>query len=109
MIPGNVRIFLCAQPVDMRRSFDGLAQAARELLGKDPNAGGLFVFCGKNHRRLKVLWLDGHGYCLLYKRLHGARFVLPRRDGDVPASLDVQELAVLLQGVKLDELRRRLH
>lgn len=109
MIPAGVRIFLCAQPVDMRRGFDGLAAAARELLGQDVHRGGVFIFHGKNRRRLKLLWLDGHGCCLLYKRLHGARFVLPRRDGTVPMNLDVHELAVLLQGVKLDELRPKIH
>ena len=42
MIPGNVRIYLCSQPVDMRRSFDGLAQAARDHMGKESERGGLF-------------------------------------------------------------------
>lgn len=99
MIPAGVRIFICAQPVDMRRGFDGLAQAARDVLGQDPMKGGLFVFCAKDRRRLKVIWLDGHGCCVLWKRLHGARFVMPRRDGSVPAQLTVQDFAALLQGV----------
>ena len=102
MIPSNVRIFVCTQTVDMRRSFDGLAQAARELLGEEPENGGLFVFSGKNGKRLKILWLDGNGYCLLYKRLHGARFVLPRKDGGVSVKIDAEQLGVLLQGVKRD-------
>jgi transposase len=74
VIPGDVRIFVCTEPVDMRRGFDGLALAARERLGRDPLQGGLFVFVSKRANRLKILWLDGRGYAILYKRLHGARF-----------------------------------
>jgi transposase len=109
MIPSNVRIFLCNRPVDMRRSFDGLAQAARECLGKDPTDGGLFVFHGKDLRRLKVFWVDSHSCCVLAKRLHGARFVLPRRDGVPPELLTAQELALLLQGVVRARNQSRLH
>ncbi len=47
MIPGSVKIFVCTQPVDMRRSFDGLALAAREVIGEDPRSGALFCFVNK--------------------------------------------------------------
>ena len=109
MIPANVRIFLCDRPVDMRRSFDGLAQSAREMLGKDPAEGGLFVFHGKDFRRLKLFWVDGYSVSVLARRLHGARFVLPKRSGVVPATLDVQELAALLKGVIRGDRSGRLH
>jgi transposase len=61
----------------MRRSFDGLALATRQLLGQDPQSGALFVFVNKRSNRAKVLWFERHGYCLLYKRLHRALFRLP--------------------------------
>ncbi len=73
MIPSSVRIFVCQQPQDMRRSFDGLSQAAREHLDEDPQSGALFVFVNKRRNRIKVLWFDDNGYCLLYKRLHDDR------------------------------------
>jgi hypothetical protein len=69
MLPQTVRIFVCTTPQDMRRSFDGLALAARELLGEDPQSGALFAFVGKRATRLKLLWWDRNGYCLQYKRL----------------------------------------
>lgn len=52
MIPSQVRTFVCAEPIDMRRSFDGLARAARERLGKDPREGGLFVFANKREKQV---------------------------------------------------------
>lgn len=98
MLPGAVRIFVCTQPVDMRRSFDRLAQTAREVVGEDPQSGALFVFVGRASRRLKVLWWDRNGYCLLYKRLHQAVFEVPREQGAV-VRIDGAALAKLLAGL----------
>jgi transposase len=69
LIPAGVRIFVCTQAVDMRYGFDRLAQVARERVGHDPVEGGaLFVFAGKSARRLKLLWFDRNGLCLLYNQ-----------------------------------------
>jgi len=97
VIPPEVPIFLCTEPVDMRKSFDGLAGAARDLLGRDPEGGGLFVFVNRRSNRLKILWLDGRGYCLLYKRLDRALFRLPELGGR--ERIGARELATLLAGV----------
>lgn len=94
MIPSRVRIFVCTVPQDMRRSFDGLSLAVAEHLEEDPQSGALFVFVNKRGNRLKVLWFDRNGYCLLYKRLHRARFVLPDKK-----TIDGQALAKILRGV----------
>jgi transposase len=106
MIPSHVRIFVCTEPVDMRRSFDGLALAARERLGKDPREGGLFVFANKRSNRLKVLWFDRNGYCLLYKRLHRALFRLPGAGNATAVQIDGAALGMLLAGVDRPPRRR---
>ena len=95
MIPPAVRIFVCAEPQDMRRSFDGLSLAAQQHLGEEPRDGALFVFVNKRKNRLKVLWLDRNGLCILYKRLHRARFEIP--DSRV---IDAKTLALVLRGVE---------
>jgi transposase len=69
MLPASVRIFVCTVPQDMRRSFDGLALATRQLVGQDPQSGALFVFVNKRSNRAKVLWIERHGYCLLVRAL----------------------------------------
>jgi transposase len=58
MLPASVRIFVCTVRQDMRRSFDGLALATRQLLGENPESGALFVFVGKSKTRAKVLWFN---------------------------------------------------
>ena len=100
MIPVGVRVFLCVEPVDMRLGFDRLAQIARERVGHDPVDGGaLFVFGGRGAARLKVLWFDRNGLCLLYKRYHQARFELPAAAGDQRVlHIDAAALAALLAG-----------
>jgi hypothetical protein len=57
MLPASVRIFVCTVPQDMRRSFDALELQTWQLLGEDPESGGLFVFVGKSKTRVKVLEL----------------------------------------------------
>lgn len=85
----------------MRRSFDALALAVRERLALDPESGALFVFASKRGTRLKVLWFDHNGYCLLYKRLHAASFELPEAAvSERPVvGIDARALATLLRGV----------
>ncbi len=68
MISTKMPIYCATAPVDLRRSFDGLAAAARETLAKDPRSGALFLFVNKAASRLKAIWWDRTGYCLLDKR-----------------------------------------
>jgi transposase len=102
MIPASVRIFVCTERQDMRRSFDALALAVKERLDLDPQSGALFVFASKRSNRLKVLWFDHNGYCILYKRLHRAHFVLPEpTEIHRPiAHIDARALGALLRGVE---------
>jgi transposase len=93
----------------MRRSFDTLAQVVREHLHEEPQSGALYVFVGKRPVRVKVLWWDRNGYCLLYKRLHRALFKLPANEGRGAAvPIDGRALAELLAGVAKDEPVRRV-
>jgi transposase len=102
MIPTAVRIFVCTERQDMRRSFDALALVVQERLSLDPQSGALFVFASKRGNRVKVLWFDVNGYCILYKRLHAAHFELPEPGAsDRPISpIDARMLARLLRGVE---------
>lgn len=108
MIPATVRIFACTEPVDMRRGFDGLALLARDKLCQDPKSGVLLLFVNKRRDRLKALWSDRNGYCVLYKRIHGAAFELPAPDetGGVSVRIDGQKLGALLAGKEKVRARR---
>ena len=84
-VPGTVKIFLCLAPTDMRKSIDGLAGLASNVLRQDPLSGHLFVFLGKRRDRVKLLYFDGDGYALWYKRLEVGVFRLPAARPTKPA------------------------
>jgi transposase len=96
-------IFVAVQPVDLRRSFDGLAGAARERMSKDPQSGALFLFFNKARDRVKILWWDRTGFALLYKRLERGTFRIPAplEPGASSVTIDAAELAKILEGVAL--------
>jgi transposase len=105
-LPGRVRIFLCLAPTDMRKSIDGLAGLASEVLAEDPLSGHLFVFTGKRRDRVKLLYWDGDGYALWYKRLERGTFRLPVAADRTSVTLSSAELTMLLDGVDLASVRR---
>ena len=88
----------------MRRGFDRLVQTARERGGHDPTEGGvLVVFSNRRATRMKLLWVERNGVCVMYKRLHRAKFELPLAGaGSVSVHINGAQLAKLLAGVDRD-------
>lgn len=106
MIPASVRVFVCLEPTDMRRGFDRLALQARTIVGEDPVKGGaLFVFANRGATRLKLVWFEHNGCCVLYKRLHRAVFEMPIAVGSTSVNIDSAALAKLLAGVARERQR----
>lgn len=60
-VPGPLKVFLCLEPADMRRSFDGLASMVEHVMRKNPLSGNLFVFRNKRADRVKLLYWEGDG------------------------------------------------
>jgi transposase len=96
-----VQIWMAAAPVDMRKSFDGLAEHVRAFLGHDPLSGQMFVFRSRSGERLKILWWDRNGLCLYYKRLEKGTFRFPATQ-DRSMTLDASQLLQLLAGCQVD-------
>jgi len=115
MIPHGVEVFVGLSPIDLRWGFDRLAGVVHEQLGRMPRSGALFVFFGKRRTALKILFFDGTGLCLLYKRLDRGTFRVPEAQGADATSVELseRELETLLDAIDLDggrsRPRRRLH
>lgn len=105
-LPASVRIFLCLMAVDMRRSFDGLAAVAEQVVREDPLSGHLFVFHGKRGDRVKVLYWDRDGYALWYKRLEVGVFRFPV-DAREAKEITAADLAFILEGIDLRSVKRQ--
>jgi transposase len=103
----SVRMWLAAQPADMRCSFDRLAELARAVTDQDPLSGHWFLFRSRGGDRLKLLAWDGDGFILWYKRLEEGTFKLPKLDASAKSvELRASELAMLLDGIDLRSVKR---
>jgi transposase len=96
---------VCLHPVDMRRSFDGLAAEAEQVMLKDPLSGHLFVFRGRRGDRVKILYWDRDGYALWYKRLESGVVRFPLGNG-ASREVSAAELACILEGLDLTQAKR---
>lgn len=105
-LPPSVRMYLARDPADMRCSFDGLMGRVAGVLEADPFSGFLFVFRSRRGDRAKILFWDGTGFCLWYKRLEKGTFRFPRCEGP-SVRIDATDLALILEGIDLAGARRR--
>ena len=103
---GQIRVQLYGQPVDMRKSFDGLSALAAHAMGLDPLSGALFVFIYRRATQIKVLYFDRSGYCVWAKRLEAGRFISDWRVVRSRA-MDWTALKLLLEGIEPGRRRKR--
>jgi transposase len=103
MIPHGVEVFVGVEPIDLRWGFDRLAGIVAERIGRQPRSGALFVFFGRRKHALKVLFYDGSGLCLFYKRLDRGTFRLPiAPEGASSIVLEERALDDLLDGIDIE-------
>ena len=105
MIPSGVQIYVALEPVDMRLSFDRLSGFAKEQVGYDARSGALFIFFGRRRDALKVLFFDGSGMVIFYKRLDRGTFQVPESPGKTARHVEIDDatLDALLDGIDVSE------
>lgn len=104
-VPRGLPVFLAVKPLDMRKSFDGLAMYIQSFLKMNPLKDGLFIFRNKSGDKVKLIYWHRNGLVIVYKRLEQGRFTWPRVS-DESVSLTRQELELLLDGIDLSKLKR---
>jgi transposase len=107
IMPGaEIKVLVATKPVDFRKQMDGLAALVQEALLENPCSGAIYVFRSKRMNRVKLLWWDGTGICLLTKRLENGQFRWPViTDGIM--QLTSAQLATLLEGLEWSHTRPR--
>jgi len=101
---GALKIFVALEPCDMRKSFNGLYEAATSHLGHSRlTRDVLFVFTNKRRNRIKMIYFDGTGLWVSAKRLEEGKFSWPKPggSGQKKIRLTVEALQLLLDGVDL--------
>lgn len=101
-------IYVATAPVSLHLSFDRLASIVREQLGGEPTAETLVVFHNRRRTHVKLLWHDGTGYCVFYKRLDRGTYRIPLAipAGASRVTVRREELAALLEGIDEARIRR---
>lgn len=100
------RIWLCTEPVDGRKSYDGLAAIVTSQLKGDPLSGDLFVFKNRRGDRLKILAWQGDGFALYLRRLERGTFQFPKATA-AGIVISATDLALILGGIELGSAKRR--
>ena len=108
-LPPSVKIYVAAQPVDARKSFDGLAGMVEAEFGLEPLSGHLFVFLNRRGHVAQILFWDRNGFCIVKKRLEAGTFRLARPPASDALHVEVNsaELALMLEGIELAGAKRR--
>lgn len=104
---GGVRIFISTKPTDMRKGFNGLSAIVEHQWSDNPLSGDLFVFANRRQTLLKILYWDIDGYAIWYKRLEAGTFRIPQVNADGRVELTAAKLAMLLEGIDIQNARKR--
>ena len=108
-LPSSVKIYVATQPVEARKSFDGLAAVAQAEFGLEPLSGHVFAFINRRGHVIQLLFWDRSGFCIVKKRLESGTFRLVREPSGEATHLEIDaaELALMLEGIELKGARRR--
>lgn len=109
MISSNARIFVATHAVDFRGSFDRLGGIVRERLRTDPRSGAFFVFFNRGADRVKILFFDQSGDCILYKRLDQGTFrgIIDLDPAQERIEIDAKKLRDILAGLPAQRAGKR--
>jgi len=95
-IPASARLFLCKAPVNMRKSFEGLGKIVDEMFPGELMSGSFFIFLNRRREHIKVLYWDGDGFAIWYKRLEKGTFGGKTVD---PSFFVRRDFLMMLEGV----------
>lgn len=107
-LSSDLKIFLHAGAVDMRKSYDGLYGIVSNEFGRDVRDGGLFLFINRRRDRLKLLYWYQDGLAIWMTRLEAGRLQHPQPTQDAKyVILDATDFQMLVSGIELTNIKRR--
>jgi transposase len=99
MLAGSPKVFLASQPIDMRKSYQGLSVLVEQVLKQNPFSGSLFIFYNKRKDRLKILYWHFNGFCIWQKRLEKGKFHISISELNSSIGITTYQLQGLAQGI----------
>lgn len=104
MVPSNARLFLYHYPMSMRKSFEGLSAAIEQLFPGEIFSGAFFIFLNRRKDHMKVLFWDGDGYVIYFKRLEKGTYDWK---WGATTPLNRKSFLMLLEGVTPKRIQKR--
>lgn len=95
------QVYLCRQPIDFRKSIDGLSALVEQELLLNPFGSALYVFVDRQRNKIKGLYWHRNGFCLWYKRLESEKFAWPQDGEACTQTVTLQEFEWLVEGLDL--------
>jgi transposase len=94
---------------DMRKGFDALCGMVNQHMQSNVLLGGVYIFVNRKRNQIKLLTWEGDGLAIYYKRLEKGVYELPAiADDSSYACIDAVQLQLILQGIILTSVRRKL-
>ena len=108
LLPSSVQVHVALEPTNLHKSFEGLSNEVRAVIGKNPLSGHVFVFLNRTRTAIKLLTWTRGGFTIVHKRLERGRFtfVADVKPGATSVSIGADELAMLLEGIDARTARR---
>jgi transposase len=101
----EIKIYVSLEPIDARKSIDGLCALIIDYFKENPQCGNLFIFFNKSRDKVKALWWDANGFILHYKRLEKGRFIVPKLAGLDKLQISEAQLHGLFAGLDFSLMR----
>ena len=103
-ITSDIKVWICNEPTDMRKSIDGLSMMVADSFNLQPANGELFVFYNSYRDKLKILYWDNNGFVVWYKRVEKSKFAIPATLIK-PLAINTKQLRWLLDGLDISKLQ----
>ena len=97
------RIYIAPNVTDLRKGIDSYAAIVQNEFKQDPFSDAMYIFCNRTHDKLKILYWDGTGFWLLYKRLESGHFKWQKAEDGKAIEITKRQLAWLLDGLKIEQ------
>lgn len=96
-------IYICTGATDLRKGIDGYASIVQSEFELSPFDSSLYIFCNRQHNKIKCLYWDGTGFWLLYKRLEKGHFKWNNTGDRKAVEITSQQVKWLLEGLKMEQ------
>lgn len=110
LLPSSVQVHVALEPCNLHKSFEGLSNEVRSVIGRDPLSGHVFCFLNRGRTMIKLLTWTRGGFTIVHKRLERGSFTFVSnvKAGVASVEIGADELAMLLEGIDARSARRSM-